>query len=111
LDKFFAALAANGLPINLEKCVFAVPTLEFLGYRILATGLAPAAGHAIKIKNCPPPPLQRHQAIATFSRHGKLLTLFLAKLRSGVAPFNRSPEGRTKGSGVDLRGTGVFPKS
>jgi hypothetical protein len=56
LDKFFTAFAANGLAINLEKCVFAVPTLEFLGHRILATGLAPAAGHAVEIKNCPPPP-------------------------------------------------------
>jgi hypothetical protein len=26
LDKFFTALAATGLAINLEKCVFAVPT-------------------------------------------------------------------------------------
>ncbi len=110
LDKFFTAFAANGLAINLEKCVFAVPTLEFLGHRILATGLAPAAGHAVEIKHCPSPP-QRHQSIATFSRHGKLSTLFLAKLRSGVAPFNRSPEGGTKGSGVDRRSTGVFPKS
>ncbi len=38
LDKLFSALATNGLAINLEKCVFAVPTLEFLGHRILATG-------------------------------------------------------------------------
>jgi hypothetical protein len=30
LEAFFAALAANGLAINLDKCVFAVPTLEFL---------------------------------------------------------------------------------
>jgi hypothetical protein len=28
-----------------------------------------------------------------FSSHGKLLPPFLTKLRSGVAPFNRSPEG------------------
>jgi hypothetical protein len=31
LDNFFAALAANGRAINMEKCVFAIPTLEFLG--------------------------------------------------------------------------------
>jgi hypothetical protein len=52
---FFVTLDANGLAINLEKCVYAVPTLEFLGHKILATGLAPAADHAAKIKNCPPP--------------------------------------------------------
>jgi hypothetical protein len=33
LDKFFATLASNGLAINLEKCVFAVSTLEFLGHK------------------------------------------------------------------------------
>ncbi len=50
LDKFLAALSANGLAINLEKCVFAVPTLEFLGHKISATGLAPAADQAAEIK-------------------------------------------------------------
>jgi hypothetical protein len=64
-------LATNGLAINLEKCVFAVPTLEFLGHRILVTGLAPAADHAAEIKNCPPPPqdikqLQRFLGMVNF---------------------------------------------
>jgi hypothetical protein len=35
LDKFFAALASNGLAINLEKCVFVIPT------SVSVTGLAP----------------------------------------------------------------------
>jgi hypothetical protein len=30
LEAFFTALAANGLAINLEKCVFAAPSLGFL---------------------------------------------------------------------------------
>jgi hypothetical protein len=48
-------LAANGLAINLEKCVFATPSLEILGHTISATGASPMADHAAKIKNCPPP--------------------------------------------------------
>jgi hypothetical protein len=32
LEAFFAALAANVLTINLEKCVFTVPTLELSGH-------------------------------------------------------------------------------
>jgi hypothetical protein len=48
-------LATNGLAINLEKCVFAAPSLEILGHTISATGVAPMADHAAKIKNCPPP--------------------------------------------------------
>ncbi len=55
LEAFFKALAANGLAINLEKCVFATPPLEILGHTISAMGVAPTANHAAKIKNCPPP--------------------------------------------------------
>jgi hypothetical protein len=56
LDKLFTALAVNGLAINLVKCVFAVPTLEFLGHRISAASSASATDHTAEIQNCPPPP-------------------------------------------------------
>ncbi len=55
LEAFFKALAANGLAINSEKCVFATPSLEILGHTISVTGAAPRADHAAEIKNCPPP--------------------------------------------------------
>jgi hypothetical protein len=43
-EAFFAVLAANGLATNLEKCVFAVPTLKLLGLMIFLTaGLTPTA--------------------------------------------------------------------
>jgi hypothetical protein len=45
-------------------------------------------------QNMPPP--SGHQAIATLSRHGEFLPPFFAKLQTGVAPFNRSPEGGPK---------------
>ncbi len=45
LKVLFAALAANGLVNKLEKCVFAVPTLENLGNTILAASSAPKARH------------------------------------------------------------------
>ena len=41
LRTLFAILAANGLALNLEKCVFAVSELDFLGHRIFATGVTP----------------------------------------------------------------------
>ncbi len=69
---FFKALPANGLAINLEKCVFATPSLEILGHTISATGAAPAADHATEIKNCPPPQdikqLQRFLGMVNFYR-------------------------------------------
>ena len=41
LWQIFSILAANGLTLNLKKCEFAVPQLDFLGHRVLAAGLAP----------------------------------------------------------------------
>ncbi len=70
LEAFFSALAANGLAINLEKCVFATPSLEILGHTISATGAAPTADHAAEIENCPPPQdikqLQRFLGMVNF---------------------------------------------
>jgi hypothetical protein len=63
--KLFSQLT-NGLAINLEKCVFATPSLESLRHKISATGAAPMADHAAQNKNCPPP------------QHIKLLKLFLS---------------------------------
>jgi hypothetical protein len=59
LEAFFTALATNGLTINLEKCVFAAPSLEILGHMISATGAAPRlimtpkskTAHPLRISN------------------------------------------------------------
>jgi hypothetical protein len=55
LEDFFNALPTNGLAINLEKCIFAVPSLEIFGYTISETGSSPTADHATEIGSCPPP--------------------------------------------------------
>ncbi len=66
----FQSFTANGLAINLEKCVFATPSLEILGHTISATGAVPTADHATEIKNCPPPQdikkLQRFLGMVNF---------------------------------------------
>ncbi len=54
-EAFFNTLANNGLTINLEECVFAVPSLEILGHMISATGSAPTTGYAAEIKLAPFP--------------------------------------------------------
>ncbi len=41
LRVLFTILAANDLALNLEKCVFAVSELDFLGHCISAAGVAP----------------------------------------------------------------------
>ncbi len=55
LEAFFTDLATNGHAINLEKCVFAAPSLEILGHTCSAAGAAPTADHGTEIKLCPPP--------------------------------------------------------
>jgi hypothetical protein len=37
VEAFLTALAANGLAINLEKCVFAAPSLQILSHTISVT--------------------------------------------------------------------------
>jgi hypothetical protein len=67
LEAFFNALATNGLAINLENCVFAVPSLEILSHTILATGSTPAADLATEIESCVPPPLRISSKCKVFS--------------------------------------------
>jgi hypothetical protein len=99
LEAFFTASAANGLAINLEKCVFATPSLEILGNRISLTGAAPTADHAAEIKNCPPP--QDVKQLQRFLGMEKLLPPFFAQVCTGLESFNRSPEGWGQNVGVD----------
>jgi hypothetical protein len=48
-------LATNGLALNLEKCVFAVSLLDFLGHRISAAGVAPLRDKVQVILDFPKP--------------------------------------------------------
>ena len=70
LEKFFSVLAANGLAINLEKCVFAVPSLEFLGHTVSTEGSAPMAEQTATIEQCTAPQdvkqLQRFLGMVNF---------------------------------------------
>jgi hypothetical protein len=93
LEEFFKALAANGLTIKLEKCVFATPSLEIRGHMISATGAAPKANHAAEIKNCPPPQdmkqLQCFLGMVNFYRHflpkcAQILKLLTDLLKGGA---------------------------
>ena len=56
LRTLFVVLAANGLALNLAKCVFAVAELDFLGHRISAAGVHPLRDNVQVILDFPPPP-------------------------------------------------------
>jgi hypothetical protein len=94
LEAFFTALAANGLAINLEKCVFAAPSLEILGHTISATGVAPMADHAAKIENCPP--LQDIKQLQCFLGIVNFYCRFLPKFAKILKPLTDLLKGGAK---------------
>jgi hypothetical protein len=93
LEAFSKALAANGLAINLEKCVFATP-LEILGHTISATGAAPTADHAAEIKNCPSP--QDIKQLQRFLGMVNLYPRFLPKCAHILKPLTDLLKGGPK---------------
>ncbi len=55
LHTLFAILAANGLAINLEKCVLAVSELNFLGHRISVASVVTLSDNVQVILDFPKP--------------------------------------------------------
>jgi hypothetical protein len=49
-------LRSFGLVVNLEKCVFAVDSFEFLGHVVSAQGAKPIASYVEAVEKRPPPP-------------------------------------------------------
>jgi hypothetical protein len=65
LEAFFSALATNGLAINLEKCVFAAPSLEILGHTIFGDRSSPYGRSCRRNRKLPTP--SGYQTPATLS--------------------------------------------
>jgi hypothetical protein len=72
LQQFFQVLQENGLTINPAKCVFAVPSLKFLGHTVDEAGITPLPRHVTAVQDCPPPTdikqLQRFLGLINFYR-------------------------------------------
>jgi hypothetical protein len=94
LEAFFSALATIGLAINLEKCIFAVPSLEILRHTIMATRAAPTADHATEIKNCPTP--QDIKQLQHFLGMVNFYCRFLPNCAQVLKPLTDLPRGRAK---------------
>ncbi len=90
----FAILAANGLALNLEKCVFTVSELDFLGHRITAAGVAPLRDNVQVILDFPKPTdckaLQRFLGMINFYRH------FLPGAAGTLRPLTAALSGNPK---------------
>ena len=94
LRMLFAILAANGLALNLEKCVFAVLELDFLGHRISAAGVGPLRDNVQVILDFPKPTdcksLQRFLGMINFYRR------FLPGAAGTLRPLTAALSGNPK---------------
>ena len=65
-------LRLHGLSINPDKCVFAAPSLKYLGMKVSAEGFVPLSKHTVVISTFPQPSekksLQRFLGIINFYR-------------------------------------------
>ena len=55
LQDTLSRIAAAGLTLNKEKCVFSKPTMKFLGHIISKNGISPDPDKTAAIQNMPPP--------------------------------------------------------
>jgi hypothetical protein len=98
LRAVFQRLPDNGLAINLEKCVFEVPELDFLGHRLSAAGITPLPGSLQVMYNFPRPhtfkDLQRFLGTVNFYRR------FLLKIAQVLVPLTNLLKGKDLASFV-----------
>jgi hypothetical protein len=94
LRTLFAILATNGLALNLEKCVFAISELDFLGHCISAAGVAPLRDNVQVILDFPKPSdckaMQRFLGMINFYR--RFLPGVAGTLRLLTAALSGNPK-------------------
>jgi Reverse transcriptase (RNA-dependent DNA polymerase) len=92
LQAVFRILADNGLAINLDKCQFAIPEINFLGHRLSAAGVTPQRDSLQVMLDFPRPQnvkdLQRFLGMVNFYRQ------FLPKIAQILAPLTNLLKGK-----------------
>jgi hypothetical protein len=96
LRELFLRLREHGLVINLEKCVFGVESIDFLGHRVSAAGVAPLPDHVEAVTKFPRPStvkeLQGFLGLVNFYRR------FIPAAASILKPLTDSLKGGPKGA-------------
>ena len=59
LHKLFKRLEENSMSLALNKCVFAQPTVEYLGYSVSAAGIRPLSRKVAAVTAIPEPTTQK----------------------------------------------------
>ena len=79
-------LAKHGLLINPDKCIFGVPSLDFLGHRVDKTGIRPLESKVEAIRNFPQPTSQ--QQLRQFLGLVNFYHRFLPNCATKLQPLN-----------------------
>ena len=87
LNRVFAALAKHTLTLNTEKCVLAVPEIEFVGFRLSAGGITPLQSNVDAIQAIPDPS-SAAQVASLLGMAGYYLK-FLPQYSDTTAPLRR----------------------
>lgn len=94
LQQLFDRLEQHDLIVNLDKCVFAVPTIDFLGHRLSAAGIAPLADKVAAIAEYPRP--NTAEEIRQFTGLINFYHRHIPRLGGILAPLYAATAGNTK---------------
>ena len=101
LQDTLSHIAAAGLTLNKEKCVFSKPTMKFLGHIISKNGISPDLDKTAAIQNMPPPesPSDLRRVMIMIMQLGK----FSSNLVQISCHYGSYWEPRRLGDGVNHR--------
>ena len=87
LHRVFSALAKHHLTLNGEKCVFAAPAIEFVGFRLSADGIYPLHSNTEAIHRVPEPTSATQ--LASFLGMTAFYLRFLPQYSATTAPLRQ----------------------
>ncbi|KAJ8346671.1 hypothetical protein SKAU_G00280720 [Synaphobranchus kaupii] len=85
LARVLDVLASHNLTLNGEKCIFAVPAIEFVGFRVTADGLSPLHSNVEAVLNLPEPSCPAQ--LASFLGMTAYYLRFLPQYSATTAPL------------------------
>jgi hypothetical protein len=91
-----AGAAKAGLVLNIEKCVFAQPSVDFLGHHVSAEGATPLQSHVAAVRDFPPPSTIRE--LQGFLGMVNFYPQFLPGIARTLAPLTDALKGGRKGA-------------
>jgi hypothetical protein len=95
LRQVLERLREAGLVLNIEKCAFAQPSVDFLGNHVSAEGATPLQSHIANVRDFPPPSTIRE--LQGFHGMVNFYCRFLPGIARTLAPLTDALKGGRKG--------------